>query len=105
MKVSKYLVISGAERYAGGPVYCGSVKVATHKPKLKSTERVFKLNLDIPDELFLEPEVSIDVVVPKKLVNRKPITAETLDNITEVLEQETGVKINVTLIEPKIKSK
>lgn len=102
MKAAKYLIISGKPDYIGGPVSCNGARIATRKVGLKSTERAFKLNLDIPDELFLEPEINIDVVVPTDQVNRKAITAETLNNVTEVMKQELGANINITLVTPKV---
>jgi len=99
MNVERYLVVSAKKSY--GSYTCNGVRVVTNKPALSRGEKMIKLRMELPDALFAEPELVATITIPEDKVNRPVIDAETLDNVKEVLENQTGLSISIALVEAK----
>ena len=103
MRIDRYLIIGGREDNSGG-IKVGGCRVTKNKPSLGADERVIRLELDIPDALFLQPQLCCKVTVPEDAVSRPEITAETVDNIKEVMSQELGVNMTIQVVDPTARS-
>lgn len=86
MKVAQWLAINKN----------GIVKVRKTKPFLEWNEVAIRLQLDIPDELFRRP--TIDAILTVKDVPNNAYNPDIVINTQELIEQQTGAKINFTVI-------
>lgn len=86
MKVSQWLAINKN----------GIVKVRKTKPFLEWDEVAVRLQLDIPDELFRRPTIDATLIV--KDVPNNAYEPEIVVNTKELIEQQTGAKINFTVV-------
>jgi hypothetical protein len=89
MKVSQWLAISKN----------GITRVRKTKPFLEWDEIAIKLDLVIPDDLFRRP--IIDATLTVKDVPNNKYEPEIVINTKELIEQQTGAKINFTVVQPE----
>lgn len=73
----------------------GSVRVTKGKPDLSWDEIAVGLNIEIPKELFLKPQLNASIVVPPEAVTMPEISVDTIDNIREVIQQNTGLELKI----------
>lgn len=74
-----------------------TTRTCKSQPDLKYNEISIKCNLELPDEIFKKPVLTASIVVPDKAINRKPIDAELTNNIEQVLQQNLGMEIKLTV--------
>lgn len=74
----------------------GISKVRKTKPDLDWNEIAVQITLDIPDELFKRP--IIDARLEVKDVPNNAYDVEAIVNTKELIEQQTGAKINFTVV-------
>lgn len=86
MKIKQWLAISKS----------GITKVRKTKPDLDWNEIAVAIQLEIPDELFNRP--IIDARLEIKDVPRNAFNPEIVVNTKELIEQQTGAKINFTVV-------
>lgn len=86
MKVSQWLAINKN----------GITKVRKTKPALDWDEIAIKVQLDIPDDLFRRPIIEATLVV--KDVPNNVYEPEIVLNTKDLIEQQTGAKINFTVV-------
>lgn len=91
MRIKCYLVVNDR----------GTVRVTKNAPSVEWNEVPIQLQLDVPNGLFARPTFTASVTLP----NAQPpvIPAEVVDRIEGVLERETGIKVELYLVEPEIK--
>lgn len=87
MKINQWLAINKN----------GITKVKKTKPALNWDEIAIKILLEIPDELFRRP--IIDAHLEIKDVPNNAYNPEIIVNTKELIEQQTGAKINFTVNE------
>jgi len=77
----------------------GIVKIRKTKPSLEWNEIAFKLEIKVPDELFVRPHIEaiLEIKDIPNVVNRPDI----IINTKELIEQQTGAKIDFRVIEDK----
>jgi len=75
-------------------------RITTSEPKLDADERVLKLNVCVPRAIFNTPTLQATVTVPEEVISQPVITAQVLDNVKEIIEQQTGLSVQVSVIEP-----
>lgn len=85
MKASNWLVINRN----------GITAVRKSKPALDWDQLAIKVNLEIPDELFKRPTIEANVQV--KDVPNTAYNPDVILNTAELIEQQTGAKINFTV--------
>jgi hypothetical protein len=78
-----------------------SARLASRIPALKSDEIAIKLCIDVPDALFKRPQLQASITIPESAVTPTVVNAEVLDNIREVLSQQTGLDVTVNLVVPE----
>ena len=94
MKVSTYLCIKKPPRYTNR----ASMRVVKTAPNLESDEIAIKLNIEIPDEIFNKPRLEASVTVPKDAISAPVIEAEVIDNVQEIIKQNTGFDVKLTVV-------
>ena len=74
----------------------GAVRVREQRPDLKFNELAMKLRIEIPDELFIRP--TIDAKLKVEDVPATEFNPEVIVNTKELIEQQTGAKIDMTVV-------
>jgi hypothetical protein len=87
MKVKQWLVINKN----------GIVKIRKSKPGLSWNEIAMQLNIEIPNELFQRPTIEATLHV-KDIPNTGYIVPEVVIQTKELIEQQTGAKIDFKVI-------
>ncbi|TDI67743.1 MAG: hypothetical protein E2O88_07480 [Bacteroidetes bacterium] len=93
MEMTRYLIV-GFKKWGKG-----NAKLSAKAPSLKAHEISIKLNLDIPDEMFLKPALEADIIIPKESVIAGKIDTEIIDDIKKTVEDGLGISMHVTLIQ------
>jgi len=88
MKEQAYLVI--------GPT--GIRGVRKSKPKLGFDEISVRIELDIPDTIFKRPHIEAYIKVGDEAITPNKISPETFINTKKLIEQETGMKIDLRIL-------
>lgn len=83
-----------------GVFYDLAARYASRTPALSKDEIAIKLNISVPDALFTRPQLQASVVIPEDAVTKPVLDAQVLDNVREVIEQQTGMDVRVSLVEP-----
>lgn len=98
MNFNCYLIIEGVKPKFGPDPETrrepGVIYIRKQRPKLKASEIAIKLNLEIPDSLFVTPQLEAKVSVPD-VAGGPVITAEVAENIAEVVRQQTGLSLSI----------
>jgi hypothetical protein len=55
--------------------------------------------LDIPEDLFIKPQLEASIQVPSDSVNKPVIEADVIDNIQEIVSRELGIDLNIGILE------
>lgn len=79
----------------------GSVRAVTQAKSLAGDEVLISLELEIPDRIFEKPSLQATITIPEEAVGNTPINAEVKDNVAEAIEQATGLKFAITVVEKK----
>lgn len=99
MNLSCYIVVQGKQPSFGPNRETrrdpGTVRLTKKKPACARDEVALKLNLSIPDSLFVTPTLEASIDVPESQAPRE-ITAEVCENISEVLHQQLGLRIQLS---------
>ncbi len=88
MKEQAYLVIGST----------GLRGVRKSKPRLNWDEISIRISLDIPDAMFKRPHVEAFIKVGEEAVRPNEISPEILINTKKLIEQETGMKIDLRIL-------
>lgn len=78
-----------------------SARYTSRPPALAKNEVAIKLGVSVPDALFNRPQLQAEVRIPEECVTAPVLNAEVLDNVREVLQQQTGMDISVRVVEPE----
>lgn len=73
----------------------GSARFVQKKPALNKDEISIAIYCNIPDELFLKPQLSFNITVPKEAVPKKEISAEVVGNIQQIIQQNLGIEVQL----------
>jgi hypothetical protein len=76
-----------------------TARLTNKSPSLVSGEVAIKVTVNVPDALFERPQLQARIVVPDSAVSKPVIDATVLDNIQQVLNQQLGLDIRVSLVE------
>lgn len=90
-----YLVVKQKSRDG----YALSARLAQRLPSLTSGEVAIKLDVAVPEVLFSRPTLQASITVPAGATIGKVIDATVLDNVREVLQQQTGLDITISIVE------
>lgn len=88
MKVNQWLVINRN----------GIVRIRKSKPSLNYDEIAMMLKIEVPNELFVRPTIEAKLQV-KDIPNTGYIVPDVVIKTKELIEQQTGCKIDFRVIE------
>jgi len=91
-----YLVLKQSPRYWRDM----TARITSKQPKLQSNERALRLNVKVPRAIFQTPALKATISVPEDAVSKPLIDAVVLDNVREIIQQQTGLNVSVSLVEP-----
>ncbi len=100
MEVRKYLCVRYPLQKGRGYAKA-TVRITTQLPKLSAQEVALQLDINLPDELFLRPQLKASITVSSDNVSPPVIEAEVLSNISEIVQKELGVDLKINLIVPE----
>lgn len=95
-----YLVASRATR---GYRSLG-LRLSRRSPHLGPGEVAIRVALELPAALFERPALQAKIAVPADQVSRPTINAAVVENIREVLQQQLGVNLTISVVEPEHKA-
>lgn len=87
MKITQWLVLGKS----------GIKAVRKTKPSLDWNEIAVKINLEVPDQLFVRPTIEARIIVgdvPSNVIDVEDVIV----NTKELIEQQTGIKVNFTFV-------
>jgi hypothetical protein len=100
MQVIRYLIISpnpSNPRYSDPKVEI--VKNVANK-SMRANALALRLELNLPDALFVRPQLQASITVDSDKVSAPVINAEVVDNIQRALSAQLGVDIKLSVVEP-----
>jgi hypothetical protein len=74
-----------------------SVRVTEKQPSLESGEVAIKVTAELPEVLFQRPLITAKISVPKDSCSPATIDADMANNITDIVRQELGVDLRLTI--------
>lgn len=86
MKIEQYIVVKGKK------------KSTYSKPNLDADEVAVKVVLELPEALFDKPTLQANIEVPEEAVTKPVIEAEVIDNIEEIIKQNTGFEVRLGVV-------
>ena len=99
-KETFYLVVSRKTRGVGL-----QGRLTARTPALARNELALELNIRIPRALFEKPALQASITVPNDApVGSQVITAEMADNVADLLRQQTGLHVSVSVPDVGVKS-
>lgn len=78
------------------------VRVTDRLPSLESGEVAIKVTARLPQSLFQRPMLTAAITVPVDSVTPATVSAEVADNIAEIVRQQIGVDLHITIAAPEI---
>lgn len=92
MKTIVYLCVKRSEHR-----YDPTFRVMKTSPALDQNEIAVKINLELPEALFTKPALEAKIVISDKAVAPNVIEMEVIDNVEQIIKEQTGftVKLNV----------
>ena len=91
MNMSRYLIVNEH----------GRARITKSRPSLAMDEIAIRLELVLPNSLFKKPLIEGIIVVDEKAVTPLNLTPEILINTAQMIEQSTGMKIQLSVVEPQ----
>lgn len=87
MKLQKWLVVARS----------GSCKVTARRPALLEDEIALRLDLTLPDALFVKPTLAAAIVVPDDAALPAVIDADVVEQIGEAIRAATGLRVELVV--------
>lgn len=76
----------------------GTVKTTKGRPGLDWDEVAIQMNITLPDALFKKPQLQAEVTIPDEAAIPQLISAETISNVKEAIEQASGMEVKIQLV-------
>jgi len=77
-----------------------AARLTGKSPSLEVGEVAIKLKVSVPETLFTKPQLKATVIIPESAVSAPVIDATVIDNVQEILSQQTGMQVTVAVVEP-----
>ncbi|MEX1197834.1 MAG: hypothetical protein WEB57_08255 [Pseudohongiellaceae bacterium] len=74
----------------------GTIRVAKNKPNTQADEIAIRLDIQIPDSLFIKPMLQVGVAVPDWPQSGEAVTAEVRDDIAQIIQERTGLAVRIS---------
>lgn len=69
---------------------------------MPSNAVALKLNITIPDTIFKKPQLEATIQINEEDITKPVINATVLDNIKEVMQQQLGVDVTLSHVQPDL---
>ena len=99
MKISRYLCIRFSPLWK--EKYKPDARLTTNPPNLRANEIALRLNLEIPDELFLVPALEATIKVPAGAGIPPELRVTDVRMIQEAIKKELGIDLDINIVEEK----
>lgn len=73
------------------------LRISKTKPATGSSEIAIKLNLEIPNSLFIKPALNFKMSIPEEACALPVLEADVQNNLAEVLAEQLGQKIHLSV--------
>jgi hypothetical protein len=93
MQISQYIIIKKKNKWSYGS------RMTKESPALASNEIAVKVSLEIPDAIFDKPTLQANITIPAEAVSKPVINAEVIDNVQEVIKQNTGFNVKLEVVD------
>jgi len=97
MEISQFIIIKGRKVNAYSNRRAYSSRMTKGKPRLEHDEVAVQVKLELPEELFDKPALVAKVSVPKEAVSQPVITADVVDNVEDIILQNTGFEVKLEI--------
>lgn len=98
MQINQYIVI---KRTGGKYAHKYSSRLAKNSPGLDSNEIAMKLSIEVPDDIFDKPTLQAKITVPKEAVSRPVIESTVIDNVEQIIKQNTGFEVKLEVVDSR----
>lgn len=99
MKISQYIIIKGKKTSTYSSYRKYTSRMSKGSPKLDSDEVAVLVSIELPDALFEKPSLQASIVVPKEAVSKPVIEAAVIDNVQDIIKQNTGFEVKLEVVE------
>lgn len=103
MKITPYIIIKRTGQYVYNRKYTSRMTVGS--PALASNEIAIKLSLEVPDAIFDKPALEAKITIPEEAVSKPVISAETIDNVQDLIKQNLGFEVKLEVVTPEEEEK
>lgn len=93
MLITQYLVLKKTNRWKY------SSRLTRGSPALASNEIAVKISIEVPEEIFDKPTLEAKISVPKEAITRPVIEASVIDNVEQIIKQNTGFEVKLEVVE------
>ena len=91
-----FLCISVNKKGYSNPVmWKSTARLTTNKPAVGKDEVAVKIGVSLPVSLFIAPQLEAKITVPDAAVTPLVVEMEVLDNIRELIAQQTGFDVSL----------
>lgn len=96
MQISQYIVV----KQSGHSYYKKyTSRLTKGSPALAANEVAVKVTIELPDEIFEKPSLQANIVVPKEAVSKPVIEASVIDNVEQIIKQNTGFEVRLEVVD------
>ncbi|MEL6363891.1 MAG: hypothetical protein AAFR11_03500 [Pseudomonadota bacterium] len=96
MKTEVWLKVEGKKSKYGAGAEPGAISSYKKKPATGAGEIAIKIDLDLPDALFLKPTLTARVEVPDDHPISTEVDATVKDNLAAILEEQLGLRVHIS---------
>lgn len=93
MRITQYIVIKKTNRWKF------TSRMTKGSPALASNEIAVKVAIEVPDEIFDKPALQAEIKIPQEAVSKPTISAEVIDNVQDIIKQNTGFEVKLEVVE------
>lgn len=94
MQISQFIIVKKKDRQYGY-----TSRLTQNMPALQANEVAVKVTLSIPDAIFKKPALEAQITIPESAVSKPTISAEVVDNVEQIIKQQTGFDVKLEIIE------
>lgn len=92
MRVEQYIIVKKSGRFSY------SSRMTKGTPALDRNEIAVKVSIEIPDAIFERPALTATIKVPDTAVSKPVIEAEVIDNVQDIIKQNTGFDVKLEVV-------
>lgn len=98
MKISQYIIVKGKKTTTYSNYRKYSSRMSKGSPSLDADEIAVLVMLELPDAIFEKPTFQANIEVPASAVSKPVIEASVIDNVEEIIKQNTGFEVRLEVV-------